>query len=76
MKLFRAFGLIFFLIAAKTILLSGPYTEFEAALSQFFRTSNTALKQTENILNSTEFTNAHHMDSYNLVPQPVINFER
>ena len=54
MRLFRAFGLILFLVAAKTFLLATPYQDFQRTLSQFFRTLETGLIETESLLASKD----------------------
>ena len=55
MRLFRAIGLILFLLAAKTILLASPYQEFERTLSTFFQTTTTGLQQAEKLLTQPDF---------------------
>lgn len=72
MRLFRAFGLILFLVAAKTFLLATPYQDFQRTLSQFFRTLETGLIETESLL---ENDSSIDLESVNqLVASPIINF--
>ena len=72
MKLFRAIGLIIFLLFAKTILLATPYDHFEQTLSQFFRTTTTGLITTEKILQQA--STLAPIEISDLVAAPVIDF--
>ena len=74
MKLFRAFGLIIFLLFAKTILLTTPYIHFEQTLSQLFQTTTTGLSQTEKLLQNIDTSQPLNLNNLAAPQVPVVDF--
>ncbi len=72
MRLFRAIGIIIFLVAAKTFLLATPYNDFETTLSQFFQTSTTGLTKIDEFLQNID--TSKQIGVSNLVATPTIDF--